>query len=113
MMLKTVNAIPQEERVEPGVVQIAMCKSNRKNPNQYRVYSKNGLAPCLNKAEGGGRTPYIYPNEEEKPTTKQVIVEDFYKNRPLRVYEDVAPTVRSGRQGLKVVQIDEDKRSNN
>ena len=47
-----------------NVIQIAMCKAERNNPNQYRVYSKYGISPCLNKAEGGGRTPYIYQNEK-------------------------------------------------
>lgn len=50
----------------PQVMQIAMCKAERNNPNQYRVYDKRGIAPCLNKAEGGGRTPYIVQDEEEK-----------------------------------------------
>lgn len=31
-----------------------------------------------------------------------VIVEDFYKNRPVRVYEDYAPCLRAERVGLKV-----------
>lgn len=31
----------------------------RKNLNQYRVYDPSGLAPCLNKMEGGGREPHI------------------------------------------------------
>ena len=31
-----------------------------------------------------------------------VIVEDFYKNRPVRIYEDYAPCLRSERTGLKV-----------
>ena len=31
-----------------------------------------------------------------------VIVEDFYKSRPMRIYEDYAPCLRSERSGLKV-----------
>ena len=48
------------------VTQIAMTKSERNNPNQYRVYDKNGIAPCLNKAEGGERTPYIIIDEDKE-----------------------------------------------
>ena len=55
----------ESQRLSQEVIQIAMAKSHRNNPNQYRVYSKHGIAPCLNKAEGGGRTPYIYPNEDQ------------------------------------------------
>ena len=32
---------------------------NRDNVNQYRVYDSNGIAPCLNTAEGGGREPHV------------------------------------------------------
>ena len=31
-----------------------------------------------------------------------VIIDDMYKNRPERIYEDKAPTLRSERSGLKV-----------
>ena len=36
-----------------------------------------------------------------------VIVEDFYKSRPMRIYEDYAPCLRSERSGLKVEIIKE------
>lgn len=37
------------------------------------------------------------------------IIDDIYNNRPPRVYEDFAPTLRSGRQGLKVVDTRNEK----
>lgn len=47
--------------VEPCVKQIGnvMPTATRDNPNQGRVYDTAGLAPCLNKMEGGGREPFI------------------------------------------------------
>lgn len=36
-----------------------MPTKTRDNPNQGRVYDPAGLAPCLNKMEGGGREPLI------------------------------------------------------
>lgn len=33
-----------------------------------------------------------------------VILEDFYSNRPIRIYKDYAPALRASRYGLKVVQ---------
>ena len=33
-----------------------------------------------------------------------LIIEDFYKNRPIRIYSDYSPTLRSERIGLKVVE---------
>ena len=56
----------------PSVHQVGGVRgSNRDNPNQYRVYDKDGLAPCLNQMEGGGRQPHIitaanYPSGGER-----------------------------------------------
>ena len=36
-----------------------MNGKNRENINQYRVYSKKGIAPCLTDMSGGGRAPHI------------------------------------------------------
>lgn len=46
---------------ETAVKQIGnvMPTAPRNNPNQGRVYDTEGLAPCLNKMEGGGREPMI------------------------------------------------------
>lgn len=37
-------------------------------------------------------------------TKTVIIVEDFYKNRPLRLYDKYAPSLRSERNGLKVIE---------
>ena len=42
-----------------GVQQIAKLDSHRDNPNQYRVYDSEGLAPTLTTMGGGGRQPHI------------------------------------------------------
>ena len=41
------------------VNQIGMQASHRTNPNQYRLYDTQGLSPCLNRMDGGGREPHI------------------------------------------------------
>ena len=38
--------------------------STRENPQRYRVYHIDGIAPALNCAQGGGLNPYIIVNEE-------------------------------------------------
>lgn len=53
-----------------------------------RVYSDEGCSPALNTMQGGNRQPKI--------------IEDFYKARPTRVYDKIAPTLRSERSRLKV-----------
>ena len=43
-----------------GIKQIGRDgSSSRNNPNQYRVYDKDGISPTLNKMDGGGRVPMI------------------------------------------------------
>ncbi len=47
----------------PGICvkQIGNCMptKTRDNPNQGRIYDPQGISPCLNKMEGGGREPMI------------------------------------------------------
>ena len=38
--------------------------STRENPQRYRVYHIDGIAPALNCAQGGGLNPYIIVNKE-------------------------------------------------
>lgn len=38
--------------------------STRDNPQRYRVYHINGIAPALNCAQGGGLNPYIVIEKE-------------------------------------------------
>jgi len=55
-----------------------------------RVYGVDGISPTLTDMQGGNRQPKI--------------LEDFYKNRNVREYENIAPTLRSERVGLKVIE---------
>ena len=47
-----------------------MPTATRDNPNQGRVYDPDGLAPCLNKMEGGGREPLIVREATAKGYTE-------------------------------------------
>lgn len=73
----------------------SVCKQIAKvdlNGHDYlkRVYDKDYCCPTLPTGTGGNHQPKI--------------LEDFYKNRPVREYEDYAPSLRAQRQGLKVVK---------
>lgn len=57
-----------------------------------QVYSPEGIAPTQVAAAGEGG------NNETK-----IIVDDLYAGRENRIYEEIAPTLRSERNGLKVV----------
>jgi len=39
--------------------------STRENPQRYRVYHIDGIAPALNCAQGGGLNPYIVVEEDD------------------------------------------------
>ena len=56
------------------------------------VWSTKDICPTLNTAQGGNRMP--------------LIVEDFYSNRDIRVYDKYSPSLRSERNGLKVIEND-------
>lgn len=56
-----------------------------------RVYDKSGLWDTIPTCGGGNIQPKI--------------IEDFYANRPARVYEEVSPTIRAERAGLKVIDL--------
>ena len=52
--------IEGNECEQTGINQVASLNSDKRfNPNQYRVYGTDGLSPCLNTAQGGGREPHV------------------------------------------------------
>lgn len=58
--LKGTDREDRVERIDPEsdlVLQIGECKSERNNPNQYRVYDPIGVGAALNTMGGGGREP--------------------------------------------------------
>lgn len=72
------------------LLQIGQIYPNSGNPQAGRIYDKGGISPSLDTCQGGNRQP-------------KIIDDTFgYDGKP-RVYNEVAPTLRSGRQGLKVV----------
>lgn len=43
--------------------------STRDNPQRYRVYHTDGIAPALNCAQGGGLNPYIVVEDSNERNT--------------------------------------------
>ena len=87
-----IDAIRSRDYIEPKCVVVGHIdegKWGKVIDMHKRVYGTAGIAPTLSACGGG--------NQEKK-----IIIEDFYPNR-IRQYEDTAPTLRSGREGLKVV----------
>lgn len=65
------------------------------NRNTGEVLHTSGVCQTIQTMQGGNRQPKI---------VEPCIIEDFYANREERVFEGVAPTLRSERSGLKVAE---------
>ena len=94
---------------EPKIVQIGRIESDkRENPSTYRVYDDQGLSPCLNTMQGGGREPHVLVKSAtmggyEKATIGDSINLAFPNSttRRGRVGKEVAQTLdRSCNQGV-------------
>lgn len=84
------------------VIQIGQRnRLTRQNLNQYRVYSPEGIAPTLNKMEGGGREPMIGIKVIGNTRKKKDYGED--KERVLSA-DGISPTLNSSdyKEPLKV-----------
>ena len=66
-------------------------ESTWNNPQTGRGYSADGISPTLNTCNGEDRQP-------------KIIIDDTQGFDGNRIYEDTAPTLRSQRSGLKVLE---------
>ena len=103
--------IESNECEQTGINQVESLNSDKRfNPNQYRVYGTDGLSPCLNTAQGGGREPHVLVKSAtmggyEKATIGDSINLAFPNSttRRGRVGKEVAQTLdRSCNQGVIV-----------
>ena len=85
-----------EPQLVGGVGDINFGKQYRQG---NRIYDSQAIACALNASPVGnaGGESYLYKVEP-------IILDDIYNNRDAREYSDAAPTLRSERQGLKVVE---------
>lgn len=101
--LEFVGAIGDKDIVGDGKTLSRNC------PQGNRVWSSDGLATSQTATGGGigGHTGlYMEPTQTTQcgstVSSAAVLIDDTYKNRGPREYEDYSPTLRDGRSGLKV-----------
>ena len=101
--LEFVGAIGDKDIVGDGKTLSRNC------PQGNRVWSSDGLAASQTATGGGigGHTGlYMEPTQTTQcgstVSSAAVLIDDTYKNREPREYEDYSPTLRAGRSGLKV-----------
>ena len=91
-----------------------MTRSKWVNDKYKAFYEKHGYLPEFFDVYNGTELKNIAPTLSTRSNgamgsgTVLVIVEDFYKSRPMRIYEDYAPCLRSERTGLKVGYLDKE-----
>ena len=88
---------------EPKIVQIGRIESDkRENPSAYRVYDSQGLSPCLNTMQGGGREPHVLVKSATIGDSINLAFPNSTTRRG-RVGKEVAQTLdRSCNQGVIV-----------
>lgn len=77
---------------DPKCVQVGNLKGgkwDKINESCRRVYSGDGLSPTIHTCQGGNTEPKV--------------IDDTYKNRNARIYDEYSPALRSERSGLKVL----------
>lgn len=69
------------------------------------VWDSNGLAPTLDTMQGGYRQPCVL-EDSKKGNVDTLLVDDTqgFESEP-RIYKEYSPTLRSSRQGLKIIQV--------
>lgn len=92
-------AVQKDEIIDPFI-----CASRGRNPENPTdrtagIPTEQRLEPNFS-----GCSNTLTTVQKDNYVAEPVIVEDFYKNRDERVYADVAPTLRSERNGLKVAE---------
>ena len=82
------NLVAEPRLIEVG--NIVPQTGKWKSPQRGRVFSPEGISPSMDTCSGGNREPKI--------------IDDIYKDREARVYNEVAPTMRSGHDTMKVAE---------
>ena len=84
---------------EPKIVQVGrLSNSNRDNSSCYRVYETDGLSPCLNTMQGGGREPHVLVKSATMGGYEKATIGDSIN----LAFPD--STTRRGRVGKEVAQ---------
>lgn len=84
----------------PKVIQIGNCMpgTNRANPNQGRVYDKDGISPALTTMSGGSRQPMIITLGNVNPSQRGM-------NGNVYSSEGLSPTLTTNKgEGLKITE---------
>jgi DNA (cytosine-5)-methyltransferase 1 len=88
--LNTASDIGRSMKIAEPQAEINIVGNSGNGHGAFAVHSADGLVGTL------------LARDYKDP--KRVLVDDMYEGREVRVYEDTAPTLRSERHGLKVVE---------
>jgi DNA (cytosine-5)-methyltransferase 1 len=93
-----------EPKVLAGVIEPFIGASRGRNPENPSDRTPGIPLEQTLELNFSGCANTLTTVQKDNYVVEPVIIEDFYKNRDERVYEGVAPTIRSERNGLKVAE---------
>lgn len=77
------------------IKQVGQLYPNSGNPQSGRIYSADGISPTMDTCSGGNRMP--------KVLIEGTVIDDTQGFDGTRYYDNVSPSLRASRSGLKVV----------
>ena len=79
------------------MIQVGQMYGTEKEPNPQsgRIYSAEGISPTMDTCSGGNRMP--------KVLIEGTVIDDTQGFGGTRYYDNVSPSLRASRSGLKVV----------
>ena len=77
------------------IKQVGQLYPNSGNPQAGRVYDADGISPTMDTCSGGNRMP--------KVLIEGTVIDDTQGFDGTRYYDNVSPSLRASRSGLKVV----------
>lgn len=87
---------------EPECIQVADL-NHYKNDQMNRVYSPDGIAPAILVKSGGGRETKIQVDQEINSQNTGIVIDDTQGFDGTRYYDNICPSLRASRSGLKTV----------
>lgn len=77
------------------IKQVGQLYPNSGNPQSGRIYSADGISPTMDTCSGGNRMP--------KVLIEGTVIDDTQGFDGTRYYDNISPSLRASRSGLKVV----------
>lgn len=93
-----------EKGGEPKIIEPIGCAMRGRNPENPSERGRSGGKYKQRIEMGSNISNTITSVQKDSLVAEPKIIDDIYKNREARVYDDIAPTMRSGHDTMKVAE---------